>query len=170
MRGKLFSVLVIMGIALPGLGGPLFAAQARVTGFTSEDTLTIHSNEARMDEKADVIHFAGDFELRANDWYLSSEHASLYGKLDNPETVIISGSPAVIGVLAVLKDRSSMVNGSARRIVYDRNTNTIRMEGNATLSRDGHTLDGGEIEYNINSDKLSAGGLGGIHINVKSEK
>jgi lipopolysaccharide transport protein LptA len=170
MHANLYRVLLIIPIALHGLANPAYAADERVAGFSSEDTLTIHSSEARMDEVDDVIHFAGGFELRANDWYLLAEQASLYGKLDDPETVIIAGDPAVIGVNAVLRGRASMVNGTARRIVYDRNANTIRMEGNATLSRDGHTLNGGEIEYHIGNDKLSAGGLDGIHIRVKSEK
>jgi lipopolysaccharide export system protein LptA len=52
------------------------------------------------------------------------------------------------------------------RIVYERSTNSIRMEGNASLSRDGHTMNGEDIEYDIGNDLLSAGGQGGVHIKV----
>jgi len=170
MHRTLYCSSLTLPIALLYCAGSLFAADERLPGFSSNDTLTIRSSEARMDEQADIIHFAGGFELQAKDWSLSSEQATLYGKLDDPETVIVTGSPAVIGITAVFRGRASMLNGKAERIVYERNSNTIRMEGNASLSRDGHTLDGGEIEYDIVKDALSAGGRGGIHIRVKPEK
>ena len=146
--------------------GSLSAADERLPGFSSGDTLTIRSSEARMDEQPDIIHFAGGFELQAKDWYLSSEQATLYGKLDDPETVIINGTPARILVNSQIRGRYSMVNGEANRIVYERNSNSIRMEGDATLSRDGYTMNGGEIEYDVGKDLLSAGGDGGVHIRV----
>jgi len=166
MRVNWIIKLLIITAALQGPAFPAFAADERVSGFTSEDILTIQSKEAELEEQSDIVHFAGGFELRANDWYLSSEQATLYGKLDDPETVIVTGAPARIGVTAVVQGRASMVNGSARRIVYERDSKTIRMEGNASLSRDGHTLDGGEIEYHIDDDMLRAGGRGGVHIRV----
>jgi len=119
-----------------------------------------------MDEQDDIIHFEGGFELQAKDWYLSSDQATLYGKLDDPETVEITGSPALILVNSQIQGRYSVVNGAASRIVYQRDSNSIRLEGNATLSRDGHTMAGGEIEYDIKEDLLSAGGDGGVHIRV----
>jgi lipopolysaccharide transport protein LptA len=150
--------------------GSLFAADERLPGFSANDTLIIRSSEARMDEQPDIIHFAGGFELQAKDWSLLSEQATLYGKLDDPETVIITGTPAMILVNAQIRGRYSMVNGEASRIVYERNSNSIRMEGDASLSRDGHTMNGGAIEYDIGKDLLSAGGDGGVHIRVNPEK
>jgi lipopolysaccharide transport protein LptA len=162
--------LLTIPIALLCFAGGLFAADERLPGFSSNDTLTIRSSEARMDEQPDIIHFAGGFELQAKDWYLSSEQATLYGKLDDPETVIITGTPAMILVNSKIRGRNSILNGEANRIVYQRNSNSIRMEGDASLSRDGHTMNGGEIEYNIGNDLLSAGGIGGVHIRVNPEK
>jgi lipopolysaccharide transport protein LptA len=88
----------------------------------------------------------------------------LYGKLDNPETVVVTGSPAQILVNTVSGGQISTINGEAERIVYQRSTNSIRLEGNASLSRDEHTMSGGEIEYDIDKDHLRAGGDGGVHI------
>lgn len=166
MHRTLYRLLLIIPIALLSVAGSLFAAGERLPGFSSGDTLTIRSSEARMDELPDIIHFAGGFELQAKDWYLSSEQATLYGKLDDPETVEITGTPAQILVNARIQGRYSIVNGEALRIVYERSTNSIRMEGNASLSRDGHTINGGDIEYDIGNDLLSAGGDGGVHIKV----
>jgi lipopolysaccharide transport protein LptA len=112
----------------------------------------------------------GGFELQARDWYLSSEQATLYGKLDDPETVMISGSPARILVNTRVQGRTSILKGEALRIVYQRESNSVRLEGGASLSRDGQTMNGGEIEYDIGKDFLSAGGFGGVHIRVKPEQ
>lgn len=170
MRQILYRLLLTIPIALQCAAVPLFAAEERISGFSVDDTITIRSSEARMDEQSDIIHFAGGFELRADDWYLSSEQATLYGKLDDPETVVVTGDPAVILVDAVILGRTSVVNGKAAQITYQRSSNSILMEGDASLSRDGHTLNGGEIQYDIGKDLLSAGGSGGVHIRVKPEK
>jgi len=170
MHRTLNCFLINIPIALLCCAGGLFAADERLPGFSSNDTLTIRSSEARMDEQPDIIHFAGGFELQAEDWYLSSDQATLYGKLDDPETVIVTGSPAMILVDSETRGTHSVINGEADRIVYQRNSNSIRMEGDASLSRDGQTLKGGEIEYDIAKDLLSAGGHGGVHIRVDPEK
>ena len=142
------------------------AAEERIAGFSEGDTLTIRSGAARMDEKPDIMHFDGGFELRASDWFLSSDQASLYGKLDDPETVVIEGSPAVILLNTFSGGQVSVITGEARQIVYRRSTNSILMEGEAFLSRDEHSMRGGEIEYEIDTDLLRAGGKGGVHIRV----
>ena len=161
---------MLIPIATQGVAPAFAAAEERITGFSSDDTLTIRSRGARMDEEPDVVHFEGGFELRARDWYLSSDHATLYGKLDDPETVVITGSPAQIMVNMVSHGQTTTIHGEAERIVYQRNSNSIRMEGNASISRDEHTMSGGEIEYDIEKDHLRAGGDGGVYIEVKPGK
>jgi lipopolysaccharide transport protein LptA len=169
MYRTLYSLLIIIPIATQGFAPALLAAEERISGFSSGDTLTIRSPEARMDEEPNIFHFEGGFELRATDWYLSSDHATLYGKLDDPETVVISGSPAQILVNTISNGQATTINGHAERIVYQRRSNSIRMEGNAFISRNEHSMSGGEIEYDIEQDHLSAGGDGGVHIEVKPD-
>ena len=169
MCRTLYSLLIIIPIATQGFVPALLAAEERITGFSSGDTLTIRSPEARMDEEPDIFHFEGGFELRAKDWYLSSDHATLYGKLGNPETVVISGTPAQILIDTISNGQATTINGRAERIVYQRSTNSIRMEGNAFISRDEQSMSGGEIEYDIENDHLSAGGDGGIRIEIRPD-
>jgi len=169
MCRTLYRLLTVIPIALSGVALPLLAIEERITGFSSGDTLTIRSAGARMDEQSDIVHFDGGFELRATDWSLSSDQAILYGKLDDPETVEISGSPAQILINTISHGQASIINGRARKIVYQRSTNSIRMEGDASISRDEHTMSGGEIEYDIEKDHLRAGGDGGIHIEIRPD-
>lgn len=163
---NLHKLLIIVTCVTQAALSPLLMAQDRIPGFSADDTLTIHSPEARMDELDDIVHFKGGFELRASDWSLTSDNATLYGKLDDPETVIITGSPASILVNTVKQGQTSVISGRADRIVYQRDSNSIRMEGNASITRDTHSMSGGEMEYDIDSDHLSAGGAEGVRIIV----
>ena len=170
MRDAGNSIRILILIGWPALALPLLAADERLSGFSSGDTVNIRAAEAWESEEPNVIHFSGNFELKASDWYLSADLATLYGKLDDPETVVISGSPAQILLDTISKGQATIINGHAERIVYQRRSNSIRMEGNAFISRNGHSMSGGEIEYNIETDHLSAGGDGGVHIEVKPDK
>lgn len=169
MFGTSYRIITFFLMLLAGADRSLSAAENRLAGFTPDDTLTIRSAEARMDELPDIIHFGGGFELRASDWSLSSDQATLYGKLDDPETVVINGSPALILLNTNAGGEPSVINGRARQIVYRRNTNSILMEGEASLSRGEHTMSGEEIEYDIDTDRLRAGGPGGVRIRVEPE-
>jgi len=160
------NLLIITALVTLSLMPPPLAAQDRIAGFSAGDTLTIRSAGARMDELPDIVHFEGGFELRASDWSLVSDNATLYGKLDDPETVVISGSPASILVNTVSHGQTSTISGQAERIVYQRDSNSIRMEGNASIARDTHSMNGSEIEYDIDTDHLSAGGTNGVYIKI----
>jgi lipopolysaccharide transport protein LptA len=148
---------------------PLWAEDARFTPPGSGDTVIIRSDDAWEDDQPDIIHFSGEFELKGNDWYLSADQATLYGKLDDPETVILTGSPAVI--LLTQEDQASIstVTGSALRITYQRDSKRVSMEGNASLTANDNTLYGGAIEYDFEHDQLSAGGTEGVNIQWSGE-
>jgi lipopolysaccharide transport protein LptA len=169
MRRTGNSIRIFILIAWPAFAFPELAAAERLSGFSSGDTVTIRSAEAWEDEEAHIIHFGGNFELKASDWYLSADLATLYGKLDDPETVVLTGTPAFILVNTEYHGNIQTVSGEAERIVYFRETNTLRMEGAASLTRDENTMYGGEIEYDIGEDRIRAGGDEGVRIKVLPE-
>jgi len=142
------------------------SAGERLSGFSAGDTVSIQADNAWEDEAPNTIHFNGQFELRARDWYLSADQATLYGNLDDPETAILTGSPANIELITVSDDRTDTVRGKADRIVYQRSTNSIRLVGEASLSIAGQTMQSDEIEYDIEQDRIQAGGDQGVHIRV----
>ena len=163
-----------------GLALLLFAQSAHtdVLDFNSDDTITIIADKAREGDQADVIHFSGNFELRAPDWYMSADSATVYGKLDNPDKVILEGRPAKIYFLrdngedadtsestSTELDREN-IEGSALKIEYLRTINKLKMTGSATLKRKDNQLSSEVIEYDIDADRYSASGDGGINIQV----
>ncbi len=117
----------------------------------------------------DSINFSGVFKLRTSDWCLTADSATLCGKLDDPETAILTGSPAVILVNTISQGRIETVSGEADRIMYHRESNSLSMEGSASLTRDEITMRGGKIEYDIGEDRVSAGGDEGIQIKIRQE-
>jgi lipopolysaccharide transport protein LptA len=162
-------------VPIPVLAGALLSAGLamsageRLNGFSAGDTISIQAENAWEDVAPDTIHFSGHFELKAHDWYLSADRATLYGKLDDPDTAIMTGSPANIQLETVSGDRIDTITGKASRIVYQRVTNSISLVGGASLSRAGQTMQSEEIEYDIDRDLILAGGSQGVHISVKPE-
>jgi lipopolysaccharide transport protein LptA len=154
--------LLSAGIAVP--------AGERLSGFSADDTISIQAENAWEDVAPNTIHFGGHFELKANDWYLSADQATLYGNLDDPETAILTGSPANIQLETASDDRIETITGKATRIVYQRTTNSISLVGGASLSRAGQTMQSEEIEYDIDQDSIQAGGSQGVHIRIKPEE
>lgn len=165
--GKTRRLLILLLAALPAVSG-LFAAD-RLSGFSAGDAVSIRSDTAWEDEAPETINFKGNFELKANDWYLSADEAILYGRLDAPDFVTLKGSPAFIQFDAQSGERREKVTGEAFRIYYRRESNSIRLKGGATLTRAGQTMHSGDIEYDIDEDSIRAGGGRGVHIRVKPE-
>jgi len=169
MRDAGNSIRILILIGWPALALPLLAADERLSGFSSGDTVNIRAAEAWESEEPNVIHFSGNFELKASDWYLSADLATLYGKLDDPETAMLTGSPAFILVNTESEGRIQTITGQADRIVYHRETNSLRLDGAASITRDDSTMHSGKIEYDIEQDRIRAGGDEGVHIKIKPE-
>lgn len=159
-----------MQIALSLLACASLQANERISGFSSGETVTIHSAQAWEDEEPGIIHFSGGFELKANDWHLVAEQATLYGKLDDPDRVMLTGTPALIRVNTDMSGIAHFVTGQATQIFYYRDSNSIQLKGTASLSRSDTTMQGGEIAYDIERDHLKAGGQDGVHIKLLGEE
>ena len=151
----------------PGFAGPL--------DFSSEDTVTVTAERAWEADEADVIHFSGKFELHAPDWSLLGDTAVVYGKLDNPDRVVVEGKPARISFLrheeesGGTTDSGERIDGAASFVEYFRATDTLLMRGEASLTREDSTIVSEVIEYDVDADRYSATGKGGIEIQFNPE-
>jgi lipopolysaccharide transport protein LptA len=162
MRPATSCILAIYLLIHPGIAGSL--------DFSSDDTVTVTAKNAWEAEEADVIHFSGQFELRAPDWSLAGETATVYGKLDNPDKVVVEGNPAKISFLRTGEEAGTndnpeeRIEGTASTVEYFRATNKLIMRGAASLTRKDSTLVSEIIEYDVDADRYSAGGEGGINV------
>ena len=146
----------------------LYAAEERISGPASHETVTIEASEAWEDESPDIIHFKGNFSLKTSEWSVLAEQATLYGKLDDPETIQLTGAPASIVIHSETVGDRRVISGEASRIVFQKESNSIYLQGDATIVSDDNTLSGNQIEYQIDSDRITAGGEEGIRILIET--
>lgn len=146
------------------------AVEDRISAPQPDETIVIKAREAWEAETPDVIHFRGDFQLESPEWTISADEATLHGKLDDPDTIILSGSP--VRILIVSSQDANMTNiaGHANRMVYEKDQQMIRMQGEASLSRDDSTVSGNDIEYDISDDHYIASGSDGIRFKIDTSE
>jgi lipopolysaccharide transport protein LptA len=161
-RVRITTLLALLALAVAG-----HSAEERISGPSQDDTVIIKAREAWEDEAPDTVHFRGDFHLETQDWTVSADQATLYGKLDDPETVVLTGMPALITIHSAKSGQSRAVSGEATRIVYEKERNRILMEGGVRLSSDDSVLRGEEIEYRIDDDRINAAGKTGVRIRIE---
>lgn len=143
--------------------------------FSADDIITVTALRAWEGEAAEVVHFSGDFKLQAPDWTLAGDSAVVYGKLDDPDRVVVEGSPARISFLRKTEPadgdavEDERVDGSATAVEYFRATDKLKMQGAARLTRNDSTLVSEIIEYDVDADRYSASGEGGINIQYNPE-
>jgi len=153
---------------------------AELLDFSSDDSVIIKADSAWEDATADVVHFSGGFTLRAPDWYVSADTAVVYGKLDDPDKVQLNGNPASIFFLRTGSDADNptrkpgepadRTEGTATDIEYLRSTNIVKLSGSATLKRGEDVLVSEKIEYDVDADRYTASGTGGVNIQIKADR
>jgi lipopolysaccharide transport protein LptA len=178
----LFAVFIAMVLCRVAL------VNAELLDFSSEDSVIVKADSAWEDAATDVVHFSGGFTLSAPDWYVSADTAVVYGKLDDPDKVLLHGSPARIFFLRADSDTDSHTDshtdkatqsggapagrteGTASDIEYVRSSNIVKLSGSATLKRDDDVLVSENIEYDVDADRYTASGAGGVNILINANR
>jgi lipopolysaccharide transport protein LptA len=136
---------------------------------SSEDMVAIRAEEAWEDVKPDTIHFSGRFEMRIRDMILKANTASLFGRLENPDRLVLKGAPANFTLAADGQGRSNTIRAEAQEIIYNRESNWVSLNGEARLSQGDRVLSSIAIEYNIETDRFRTRDLTGVEINANTE-
>ena len=133
-----------------------------------EDMVAIRADQGWEDEEPNIVHFEGHFEMHVRDWQVMADQAILYGKLDDPERLVAQGAPVRFEVSLVEGNRSEMVLGEAREVVYERETRSIHLNGGARLVQGENVLQSSIIEYDIKSGRFRAKGEAGVQITAET--
>ena len=131
-----------------------------------EDVVSIRADTAWEDIEPDTVHFEGNFRMQVRDWLILADRATLHGKLDNPDHVMLEGSPARLELSYTLDERTEVIRGEASKIVYDRKTAQIRLSGDARMGQGDKLLHSSEIDYDIHTDRFRTRGATGINVQV----
>lgn len=148
---------------------------AAALDFSSGDTVTITAERGWEGEESNVIHFSGNFRMRGPDWSMTGDTAVVYGKLDDPDKILIEGSPARVSFLRKKEENSDpassndKVDGEALFVEYFRATDRLIMRGAASLARKESTLNSEIIEYNIDTDRYAASGEGRVNVQLNPD-
>lgn len=130
------------------------------------DMISINADEASEDEQPGILHFNGQFVMRSSDWHLTSEQATVYGRPDKPDRVLLEGSPARFLVNRADHTDRDQVEGTALVVEYLREVNLLMLSGGATLMLGDEIIRSANITYDINTKRYQAGGTDGVLIKV----
>jgi lipopolysaccharide transport protein LptA len=146
-------------------------ALAAQEGFTisSEDMVSIRADQAWEDIEPGTLHFAGHFEMHIRDWLVNADRATLHGKLDHPDRLVLEGTPARFRASRTEDGRTESVQAEAREIVYERETERVILNGAARLVQGENQLQSNMVEYDIRSNRFRARGDTGVQLVVPTE-
>ena len=130
------------------------------------ETITISADEAYEDIRPGTLHFKGHFVMQSLEWRLESSHATVFGRLDRPDRVILKGVPARF--LSTLDDdqKQLFVEAEAGEMEYLRTTNMLQLTGGAFLKLEDEEIRSKVIKYDIGTKRYWAGGVDGVMIEV----
>jgi lipopolysaccharide transport protein LptA len=148
------------------LVGPINLVNGQEFTITSEDMVAIHADQAWEDIEPDTVHFSGHFEMRVRDMVLHADRASVYGKLDNPDRLVMEGSPTHLSLSQTQGDRVETVQAQAKQIIFERGSGLMRLNGDARLAQGDNVLFSEHIEYDIRNDRFQTLGHTGVEIDT----
>lgn len=169
MLKRIFAVELGLAIALtsPQLSSSAWASE--LPALDDQDTIVVTADQAWESEASDALSFAGNFILNAPDFHVASDTAVIYGPVDDPTRIVAEGSPVRFWVAD--PDSGDRTHGAGRRLEYDRETDMVRLAGDAVLEDDRTVMRSSALEYNTATRRLLTSGSGGVEIvtNPKSD-
>jgi len=130
------------------------------------ETINISADEAFEDVQPGILHFKGHFLMHSREWKLEAVQATVYGRPDRPDKVLLEGSPARFFITRNDGDEQDTVEAEASVMEYLRATNTLELKGGAKLKLDGEVIQSVVIKYDIDSNRYWAGGVDGVMIEI----
>lgn len=135
---------------------PTLSLAAKLT-LPAERPIVVRADSASNDPETNVTTFRGHFELQGTDWPTQADIATVYGPLEDPQRVVVTGNPARIWVRRKGIDRD--VAAQADEIEYTRGLDVMRLNGHARIVESGrHLLEGDHFEYDLNTNQVKQGG------------
>lgn len=135
-------------------------------GIGSEDMVSIRAEQGWEDTEPDTVHFSGHFEMRIGDAQITADRATVYGPLENPDRLVLQGSPARMSLFHTQNNRVQAIKAEAEEIAYEREAALMRLTGAARLAEGDSVLLSHNIEYDIETDRFNTRGQTSVRINA----
>jgi lipopolysaccharide transport protein LptA len=126
------------------------------SGLTVQhDTVVVHAQLARQSDGRQEFHLSGDLRLHSTEWEIRADNSTLSGQLEDPELIVVRGSPARI---TVQRDGDARpFEGAGYYLEFDPQRETLRLNGDATVHRGGQSISSDAIRYWLERDTFAAG-------------
>jgi len=142
------------------LAAPFVAAAADKDvkiSLPKDRPIVVRADSVSSDPERDLTVFRGNFEVEGTDWPIQADLAQIFGPIENPTRVIISGKPARMWLRYKGVDRD--ISAEAAEIELQRKPDIVKLRGGAKLVRSGRmTLEGDHFEYDISAGKIIKSG------------
>ena len=133
-----------------------------------DDTIIVRADLAWEDPDDSISYYRGDFELSTPDWSVQAAEATIFGPLNNPDRVLLSGEPARIWISQ--PEKSKVVEGVGTKIEYLLTTDSVTLSGGAELRDGENTINSESIHYDVEADSYSAGQTGRVKVSISPDK
>ena len=127
-----------------------------------EAPIVIRADRAWEGEEDGVLHMAGNFEMVSADWRVTADAAEVHGPVQNPELLIVSGSPARIS----FDNEGSTIIGRGGRIHYRYREDLLELYDDAVLEGEDMSMSSSVIVYDLAEERLQSSGTDGVEVVV----
>jgi len=158
----------VLALSVIALGGSLTAVAVELNKPADRETIMVSAELAWEDPGSTTTHYRGNFVLRTPEWSVKAAEASVYGSINNPDRIVLSGAPARIWINQPEQDK--VVHGAGAQVEYRLDSKTVTMTGDAELHDGDDTVNSESIVYDIKADAYSAGGTGRVRISINPDK
>lgn len=141
-----------------------YSDAADILQLSNDTTVVVSADDSWEEAEQDILHFRGNFEIRTPRWTVMADQATVYGKLDTPKRVVADGSP--VQFFFRNTENHSTGEGESRHLEYAREPELLKLSGNVKLTTRGRVMQSSEVQYDVERQKLLAGGPEGVHITV----
>ncbi len=142
-------------------------AAAGLLKISDENTILVTADEVWEEPEQNIFHFRGNFELRTPRWAVMADEATVYGKMDDLDRIVAEGSPVQFVFQGSDAENGAITEAEGRKLEYQREPGLLHLSGGAVVTSGGNTLRSSEILYDLERDKLEAGGPEGVRVTAK---
>jgi lipopolysaccharide transport protein LptA len=136
---------------------------------SDDATIIVAADESWEDLGEEIIYFSANVEIRTPRWTLRADRVAVYGNLEDPERIVADGSPVQFTYSKSASDDDTQTRGEGLHLEYLCRLALISLSGNATLTGDRQIMQSSEIRYDLERQRLEAGGPDGVQITVEAD-
>ncbi len=137
--------------------------------ISDDNTILVSADEVWEEPEQEIFHFRGKFEIRTPRWAVMADEATVFGRLDNLERIVDEGSPVQFIFQSSDAENCSFTEAEGQKLEYEREPGLLHLSGGAKVVSGGSIMRSSEIRYDLERDKLEAGGPEGVRLTSNPE-